>query len=119
MSKQRADGTEWESRCRDYLNSQGLHLAREDFSSPLGDLKGAPLVIECKSGRSWSPGDWIAQAKKSLAKTGWRVFVILKKKPNCHVSEGYMITTIAHGATLLRAYEFVANTYPHVLERED
>ncbi len=107
MSQTRAKGTDWENRSRDYLQSRGINVTREEFSSPLGDLRGCPVVIECKARQKLELSVWIRQAQKSLAKTPWRLFVIIHKRQNHRTPDCYFTTTLEHGATLLKAYTYL------------
>lgn len=105
MSQSRATGTRWETACVNYAHERGTEqVEREDFSSPLGDLRGWPAVIECKAEKGLSLATWFKQAAKSLSKTPWKIFVVFAKKRNAPVSQGYFITTIENGITLLQAY---------------
>jgi hypothetical protein len=100
----RIKGTSWENTCKDYLISQGLWVEREDFSSPLGDLRGLPVTIECKARKSMDPAEFLTQVKKSDAKTKHGMYVVLSKKRMANVKDGYFLTDIEKGTLLLKAY---------------
>jgi len=50
------------------------------------------------------PAEFLTQVKKSDAKTGHGMYVILSKKRMANVKDGYFLTDIEHGAILMRAY---------------
>ena len=81
------------------------NVAREDFSSPLGDLRGLGVTCECKDRKSITLSDFMTQVKKSDAKTGRDMPVIVVKKRNANVKEAYFVTDLEHGAILMKALE--------------
>lgn len=108
MSKERALGTNFENLCRDYLNSSELfdgRISREDFSSPLGDLRGTCATIECKDRKSLTLSAFMAQVQKSDTKTGHGMPIVIAKKRNANIRDAYFLTDLEHGAILLRALE--------------
>jgi len=50
------------------------------------------------------PAEFLTQVKKSDAKTGHGMYVILSKKRMANVKDGYFLTDIEHGALLVKAY---------------
>lgn len=104
MSVARQKGTTWENLCAAFFVLKGLLVTREDFSSPLGDLRGIPVTIECKARKAWEPADWLGQVQRADARTGHGMYCVLAKKRQANVKDGYFLTTIEKGATLLRAY---------------
>lgn len=104
MSVARQKGTTYENWCADYLGSHGLPVTREEFSSPLGDLRGIPVTIECKARKAWEPSDWLAQVQRADARTGHGMYCVLAKKRQANVKDGYFLTTLEKGTILLRAY---------------
>lgn len=127
MSKSRVKGTTWENRVRNYINvragksaeviriEDGALVERCDFSSPLGDVRGLPCIIEAKATNHVSLSDWVKQARRSLGKTAWTMFGVFYRKRNCGVSEGYFISTIANGVTLLFCYDYMHREHPEML----
>jgi hypothetical protein len=108
MSKQRTLGTDHENKVRDHLNAPELfdgRISREDFSSPLGDLKGTNATIECKNQGAFTPSAWLKQVNKSDLKTGWGMPVVIAKKRQANIKDAYFITDLEHGAQLLLAWE--------------
>lgn len=106
MSKSRDQGTYYENRIVAYLHKRGFTEAeREEFSSPLGDIKGLPgITAEVKNRATVTFADWITQVKKSVAKTGDRMFCIFHNRRNYQVKDGYFTTTTELGVTLLQAW---------------
>ena len=106
VNKPRRTGTAWEGEVKSYLQSHGFPAAeREDFSSPLGDIRNTPVTLECKACASITLGPWMVQVKKSDAKTKRDMPVIVAKKRNANVKEAYFVTDLEHGAILMKALE--------------
>lgn len=105
MSKQRAKGTRGENEVRDYLREWFPEVEREDFSSPLGDLKGTPATIEVKSRATIEPSTFLAQVNRADAKTGRGMPVVVCKRPRRPIAEAFAFTDLQHMARLLRAYQ--------------
>jgi hypothetical protein len=106
VNKPRRLGTAWEGEVKSYLQSHGFPEAeREDFSSPLGDIRHTPATLECKNCNSITLGPWMVQVKKSDAKTKRNLPIIVAKKRNAAAKEAYFITDLEHGAILMKALE--------------
>ena len=106
VNKPRQLGTAWEGEIKNYLRTHGFPEAdREDFSSPLGDIKGTPVTLEAKNCKSLTWGAWVIQVKKADAKTGRNMPVIVAKKRNANVKEAYFMTDLEHGVILMKALE--------------
>lgn len=98
-------GTRFENQCVGYLLPGFPDLAREDFSSPLGDLKGTVATIECKDRKSITLAAFMTQVKKSDAKTARNMPVVIVKKRQANIKDAYFVTDLEHGAVLLKALE--------------
>jgi hypothetical protein len=105
VSKTRRTGTDHENQTRDYLNANGFGVEREAFSSPLGDLKGAPATIECKSHKHITLSDFLEQTKRSDARTGHDMPIVVVKRRQHNIKDAYFVTDLEHGARLLKAYQ--------------
>ncbi len=105
MSKQRQQGTAYENLVRKYLQEQGFPADREDFSSPLGDIRGIEATIECKDRKSLTLGAFMIQVKKADEKTKWGMPIVVVKKRQANVKDSYFVTDLEHGAKLLLAWE--------------
>lgn len=104
-NKPRQTGTREENRVRDYLKITFPSIEREDFSSPLGDLRGTYATIEVKDRKSITLSEFMTQVKKSDAKTGRNMPVVVVKKRNANVKDAYFVTDLEHGAILLKCLE--------------
>ena len=106
VNKPRQKGTGWENEIKSYLLTHGFPLAsREDFSSPLGDIRGTPVTLEAKNCQTITLGAWMTQVKKADVKTGRDMPVIVAKRRNANVKEAYFVTDLEHGAILMKALE--------------
>ena len=105
MSKERAEGTEWENRVMGHLTPDFPGVHRLPFSSPHGDLGGVlpGLVIECKSWRRIDLAVWIKQAKASAARIGESaIAAVVAKRINHKVGRAYVIMELDDWMTLIR-----------------
>lgn len=108
VNKPRQLGTAFENLVKGYLRENGFPEAdREDFSSPLGDIKNTPSTLECKDRKSITLGAFLIQVKKSDEKTGRGMPVVVVKKKQANIKDAYFVTDLEHGALLLKALEIV------------
>ena len=106
VNRARQLGTGFENEVKNYLQTHGWPDAdREDFSSPLGDIKGTPATIECKNRQDISLSEFMIQVKKSDAKTGRGLPLVVVKKRQANIKEAYFVTDLEHGVLLLKALE--------------
>lgn len=90
MSKSRAAGTYFENRVVAFLNENGFPEAkRTEFSSPLGDITGLPIVLECKNQKAMTLPTWLDQARKSGGKVG-KLFAVCHNRARKPISKTYV-----------------------------
>jgi len=101
MSKARQKGTAFENDVLAFLQTWFPDAKRTEFSSPLGDLAGMPIVLECKNQKTMTLPAWLDQARKSGEKTGLP-FAIVHKRARANVSKTYVTFELDQLAPLLR-----------------
>jgi Holliday junction resolvase len=109
MSKSRAKGTDFENDVVEYLRGNGFPKAKRlPFASPLGDIKGTPIVLEAKNQKTMKLPEWLTQAAKSGAKAGF-IPAVVHKRARKNVSKSYVTMELDEFTKLLQA---VAETRP-------
>jgi hypothetical protein len=90
VSKSRAKGTDFETAVVNYLKeNRVLNATRLPTSSPLGDIDGTGVVLECKNQKTMTLAAWVDQAAKAGTVAARRFFVI-HKRPRKNVAESYV-----------------------------
>ena len=90
MSKSRAKGTEFETAVVNYLKEHKVFNAtRLPMSSPMGDIDGTGVVLECKNQKTMTLAAWTDQAAKA-GEVVKRMFFVIHKRPRKNVSEAYV-----------------------------
>ncbi len=86
-----------------FLKENGFPDAhRNVLNSPLGDIGGVPLVLECKDHKSMTLAAWVEQAKVSGAKAG-TLCAVVHKRAQKNVSESYVTMPLYEYVRLLAA----------------
>lgn len=90
MSRSRQKGTAFESEVVNFLKAHKIFNAtRLPMSSPLGDIDGTGVVLECKNQKTMTLAAWVDQAAKAGAVAA-RPFFVIHKRPRKNVSEAYV-----------------------------
>ena len=104
MSKQRAKGTEFENRVVEVLLPFFDEAQRLEFSSPLGDIGGLPIVIECKNHQSMALADWMNQAERSGERVG-KMHAVVHKRRGKNARKAYVTQDLEQYAQILYGYQ--------------
>ena len=103
MSKTRAKGTAFEVDVVSFILKWFPDAKRTEFSSPLGDITGTPIVLECKNQKAMTLPAWLDQARKSGEKLGIP-FAIVHKRARANVSKTYVTMELDKFAPILFGY---------------
>ena len=106
MSKQRAKGTRWESKIRDYLLDQGVEVHRQPAHgvNDKGDLHiGTDVIVEAKDQARHSLAEWLDEAVLEAANAGRRVGAAwFHRRGKGSPAQGYVLLDGATFVYLLR-----------------
>lgn len=109
MSQQRAKGTAYENRVRDYLCAAGFPVRRTEFSSPDGDLTPtrdcrllSEFVLECKNQREQRIGYWLDQAHRAAERLGRAFPVAIHNRRLKGIRQSYVTMQLDTFVALLR-----------------
>lgn len=105
MSRARATGTNWESRCAAYysqvLGTPVRRLAQHGVLD-IGDLEGIYLhAAESKAHRRWDVLEWVRQARREAENKDVPFHVVLAKRPHIKTPECLAVSTIENHARLV------------------
>ena len=105
MSRARAIGTNWETRCAQYysdvLGTPVRRLAQHGVAD-IGDLDGIYLhAVEVKAHRAWDVLEWVRQAQREAANKGEPFFVVLAKRPRLRTADCLAVSTVDNHARLV------------------
>lgn len=106
MSKQRAKGTAWESKIRDYLLDEGIEVHRQPAHgvNDKGDLHiGTDIIVEAKNQARHSLGEWLDEALTEAHNAGRRVGVAwFHRRGKGQARDGYVLMDGATFVYLVR-----------------
>ena len=106
MSKQRAKGTRWESKIRDYLADQGIEVHRQPAHgvNDKGDLHiGTDVIVEAKDQARHSLSEWLDEAVREAANAGRSVGVAwFHRRGKGSPADGYVLMDGRTFAYLIR-----------------
>jgi hypothetical protein len=109
VSRSRAKGTSFENDVVEFLQENGFPKAKRlPFASPLGDIKGTPIVLEAKNQKTMKLPEWLEQATKSGSRAGF-IAAVVHKRARKNVSKAYVTMELDQFTQLLQA---VAETRP-------
>jgi hypothetical protein len=94
VSKARQKGTSFETEVVNYLKEHRIvNATRLPMSSPLGDIDGTGVVLECKNQKTMTLAAWVDQAAKA-GEVAQKRFFVIHKRPRKNVSEAYVTLTL-------------------------
>ena len=106
MSKQRAKGTRWESRIRDWLQAEGFTVHRQPAhgANDKGDLHvGSDVIVEAKDQARHSLAEWLDEATVEAGNAGRAAGVVwFHRRGKSSPADGYVLLDGRTFAWLLR-----------------
>ena len=97
MSASRAKGTRWERELCEFFQAHGHPLVERRAlrgTKDAGDLIFPGYVMEAKNVREWRLNEWMTDAaKKAIREKVWRYVVLIKRKQH-GVRDGYAVLPI-------------------------
>lgn len=98
MNASKRAGTQWESDIVAYLRALGIGAWRlaQRGSRDSGDIliEGVAVTVEAKAERTLALGVALTEAAKEAVNNGHAAYVVLAKRRNKGVAEGYAIMPI-------------------------